>query len=109
MRKRKEQENKNVIEVKEEVKIGDYVLEAGDKIEVLNEAYGDDLDYSILDRMNAAKGDIVRKSKDLLGMYGDDWEEVYWSVINRLTNTDEIEQVLTTILASEADKRRGRR
>jgi hypothetical protein len=35
--RKKEQENKNIIEVKEEVKIGDYVLEEGDKVEVLNE------------------------------------------------------------------------
>lgn len=35
--KKKRTEDKNIIEVKEETQVGDYILEAGDKVEVLNE------------------------------------------------------------------------
>lgn len=41
MRKNKE-ENKNIIEIKEEVQVGDTILEPGDRVEILNE-----MDYSI--------------------------------------------------------------
>lgn len=36
---KKIKENRNIIEIKEEVKIGDTFLEKGDKIEILNEDY----------------------------------------------------------------------
>lgn len=44
--RKKEKENKNIIEIKEEVKIGDVILEKGDRVEILDEKWDKEVTYA---------------------------------------------------------------
>lgn len=64
---------KNIIEIKEETEIGDYVLEPGDKVEVLDESSEPMMDYA-----EAMVEDI----------FGGDYEKAFTEVIMGMSDSE---------------------
>lgn len=67
---KKIKENRNIIEIKEEVKVGDVILEEGDRIKVLKEFYPDDDMYYFHATIDSDYHDIDKISSYLRRVLG---------------------------------------
>lgn len=73
---RKKEQDKNIVEIKEDVKIGDYILEAGDKVKVLKESSGPMIDYAVAMVEDIFGGDYEKAFIEvIIGMSDDEVKE----------------------------------